>query len=255
MLLTVKGVVLREKAFGEYDKFIDVLTDSIGVVEISVKGARKNNGKNLSSTQLFSYAIFCVRKSGERYTLNSAEPISIFYGLRQEVKRFALACYFSELLRYVTPSEEPSDVLLRLTLNSFYYLSQGGRSVCLLKSIFELRLLSEIGLMPAIAACHVCIRYIDDPMYLVIDNGLLFCSECYEGRKDQVAIRLTPSLLHAVRHIVLVEMENLWSFKLSDQAEKQLGVLTERYLLCKLGREFKTLNFFKSTAMYNEENI
>ena len=54
MMTTFEGIVLKERSYGENDKFIDILTKDHGVVEISVKGAKKINGKNGSSAQLIS---------------------------------------------------------------------------------------------------------------------------------------------------------------------------------------------------------
>ena len=50
-----EGIVLKERIVGEQDKFIDILTKEHGLMEISVKGARKINGKSGSSAQLFAY--------------------------------------------------------------------------------------------------------------------------------------------------------------------------------------------------------
>ena len=38
-MLTIDGIVIRERSVGEQDKFIDVLTAKDGVIEISVKVA------------------------------------------------------------------------------------------------------------------------------------------------------------------------------------------------------------------------
>ena len=49
-MITAEGIVLKERSAGEQDKFIDILTKDRGVLELSVKGARKINGKSGSST-------------------------------------------------------------------------------------------------------------------------------------------------------------------------------------------------------------
>ena len=55
LMITIEGIVLRERSVGEADKFIDILTRDRGVLEASVKGAKKINGKSGSSSQLFAY--------------------------------------------------------------------------------------------------------------------------------------------------------------------------------------------------------
>ena len=89
-MIIQEGIVLRERLVGEHDKFLDVLTKNSGIIEITAKGAGKIGGKSRSSAQLFAYSKFCLNKKGDRYYLNSAEPIHIFYGLRDSLEKIAL---------------------------------------------------------------------------------------------------------------------------------------------------------------------
>ncbi|MDE5936686.1 MAG: DNA repair protein RecO, partial [Ruminococcus sp.] len=71
-MITIEGIVLKERAFGEQDKFIDVLTKDRGLLEFPVKGARKISGKFSAPTQLFAYSKFCYEQRKNRNYLNSA---------------------------------------------------------------------------------------------------------------------------------------------------------------------------------------
>lgn len=248
MLLTTEGVVIREKQVGETDKFIDVLTRDYGILEISVKGVRKVTSKSASSTQLFAYAVFCVQKRGERFYLNSCEPKHIFYDLRLDINKFALASYFSEILQFSVTSNEPAEDILRLFLNSLHFLTQGDKSLSLIKSIFEFRILADIGMMPDVVGCRNCRQYSSEKMYFNMNDGVLYCEKCVSDPKRDEIFLLTPSLLHAVRYIVLTEFDRLWNFKLSEEALQGLNFLSENYLAAQLGRNFKTLDFYRSCA-------
>lgn len=249
MLITTEGVVIREKQVGENDKFIDILTDKYGVIEVSVKGVKKITSKNSASTQLFAYSKFCVQKRGERYYLNSSEPIHIFYDIRLDIEKFSLASYFSEVIQFAITSEEPSEEIIRLLLNSFNFLTTGERSNELLKSIFELRILSEIGMMPNIVTCNKCLTYLSEKMVFIIKDGILLCDDCFNGVESSEAIVLTPSLLHIIRYIILTEFDKLWNFKITEEAQKKLSYITENYLINHLDRNFKTLDFYKSIVL------
>ena len=89
-MITTNGIVIREKNFGENDKFIDILTDNYGVIEIMVKGSKKINSQNSSSTQLFAYSKFCLESKKDKYYLNSCEPIKIFYDIRLDIDKLSL---------------------------------------------------------------------------------------------------------------------------------------------------------------------
>lgn len=244
MLITTKGIVIREKTVGETGKFIDVFTEDMGVIEISVRGANKINAKNSSTTQLFAYSKFCFQQRGERYFLNSSEPIHIFYGLRLDIEKVALASYFAEIISYCVPANENSEGLLKLFLNALYFLEEGKRTPRFVKFVFELRFLSDVGMMPDLLACKKCLKPTADEMYFLIRSGYIMCSDCFDGGYD--AIKLNPSMLHTVRYIVLIENKKLWNFKVSEAVEKTVSELAERYLIAQLGKRFKTLDFYYS---------
>lgn len=243
MLITTNGIVIRERSVGENDKFIDVLTGDLGVIELSVRGVKKITGKNSSAAQLFAYSKLCLDKRGERYYLNSSEPIHIFYDIRMDMEKFALASYFCEVVLTTVTSGQTANSVTRLFLNTLNFLTDEKYSDTLIKSIFELRLMSEIGLMPDIAMCNECCTYLTEKMYFKIRIGKLFCDKCYNRAGD--AVELSESLLHTIRYICLSDFEKLWSFKVSDEVEKQLSYITESYLISHLDRNFRTLGFYK----------
>lgn len=245
-MITTEGIVLKERIVGEQDKFIDILTKESGILEISVKGARKINGKSGSSTQLFAYSRFCINQKGERFFLNSVEPIHIFYGLRSSLTKISLASYFAEVLRYCVDSEAYGGNITRLFLNTLYYMENDLRSEALLKSVFEFRLLSEIGYMPDIVACRGCGAFEPDEMLFSIDDGGFYCKECASDANAEGCMRLKLPILKAMRHIVFSDHERLFNFRVSERAMTKLSAASENYLLSHLERNFRTLDFYKS---------
>ena len=123
-MLTIEGIVIKERSVGEQDKFIDVLTAKEGVIEISVKGAKKINSQSGSSAQLFAYSRFCIQLRKQRYYLNSAEPICIFYNLRTDIKKLSLAAYFADIVSYTIDRQNEYGEVLRLLLNTLHYLEK-----------------------------------------------------------------------------------------------------------------------------------
>ena len=245
-MIIVEGIVLKERSVGEQDKFIDILTKENGLVELSVKGARKINGKSGSSTQLFAYSRFCVNKRGDRLFLNSAEPIHIFYGLRDSLTKISLASYFAEILRFCIKSDSNSADILRLFLNTLHFLENGQRNELLLKSVFELRLLSELGFMPDVVACRGCGVFEPQELFFAIDGSGFYCSDCYRSDTDTGYFKVTLPVLSALRHIVLSDFDRLFNFRVTEKIQEKLSELSETMLLLHTEREFRTLDFYKS---------
>lgn len=252
-MIIQEGIVLRERLVGEHDKFLDVLTKNSGIIEVSAKGAGKIGGKSRSSAQLFAYSRFCMDRRGSRYYLNSAEPIHIFYGLRDSLTKIALASYFSEVLTFCINEECGGAEIMRLILNTLHYLENGKRNQQLLKSVFELRLMSEIGFMPDIVGCRMCGIYEPDTLYFSEKNSCFYCADCFDGAVDKDFTKIKLPVLSAVRHIVLADFNRLFNFRISDSSMMSLAAITENYLIVHLERNFQTLNYYKDVRKIYEQ--
>lgn len=247
-MTTVEGIVLKERSVGEQDKFIDILTKESGVIEVSVKGAKKINGKNGSSTQLLAYSRFCIDKRGNYMYLNSAEPIHIFYGLRNSLTKISLASYFAEVMRSCIKPEAQNADIMRLMLNCMHYLETGERDEKLLKAVFELRLMSDIGYMPDVVACRSCGLFEPEELFFCISDGGFFCADCFDNNSSADYMKVKLPVLSAVRHIVLTDLGRIFNFRVSEGTQEKLSALAESYLLTHLERSFGTLEFYKAIS-------
>lgn len=247
-LITTRGLVINERSVGENDKYIELLTEDLGVINVSVKGVKKITSKNSGSAQLFSYSKFCLNKRGERFYINSSENISVFYEIRLSVEKLSLASYFSEIVKYTLPKDLPCCEVLRLFLNSLYYLCNDKLNMSIIKSIFELRLLTEIGLMPQLIGCRECICFENEHMFFDYKNSNLICKECIEklGLTEENLEQLHPAVLKAIRHICLSDFEKIFSFSLSESYIPMISHFSEKHLINQLGKSFKTLKFYKN---------
>ena len=240
--ITLNGIVLRLRSAGDNLRFADVLTGELGVIEVSIKGGRRAASPTVTSTQLFAYSRLCLRRGRNGYSLDSAEPLNIFYALRGDLKRLALASYFAELVIYSVPPDEESGAL-RLFLNTLHFICADSMPLGVLKSVFELRHVAELGFLPDLGNCRVCGKCAGEGnKKFVFDSGSIVCGSCPgEG------VILPNAVLAAMRHIISADYnKGLFSFKLGEKSSAQLGYITERYALEKLERGFKTLEFYKN---------
>lgn len=244
---TYRGLVLAERTAGDRGKFIDILTEKNTVQELFVRGAKKNNSTGLSATQLFSYAVFSVQQRQNRLYLDSTEPIRIFYRLRESLSRLSLAMYFSELVRlsvreYHNPSETCE--VMRLTLNTLHYLENGQRDECLLKPVFELRLMTELGMMPDLLMCRSCGAFLPKRLYFSVEEGCFSCTGCDTPRTAYAPVLLRAPALQAMRHILFADFTRLYNFHLGTENLAAVGLCAERFVRYHLGLRLDTLDFY-----------
>ncbi len=239
--LTVKGLVIRETAYGEADKLFDLLTEN-GIRTVRARSVRKPGAKYAAVTQLFAYGEYCLRRNGERFFLDSAVSLNQFYGLRSDLNALALASYFSELIQK-TATEQPQAQLLRLFCYALHHLSEHDRPPAQVKAVFELRLLTELGMMPDMLCCKVCGAYLPVHPVLRIAEADFVCAECCgEYLPDDIPAK--PSVIQAARHVIFSDFDRLFQFRLKDEALPLFAEFTERFLLHQLGSSFHTLKFY-----------
>lgn len=247
MLVTVEGIVIGKRDIGESNCFLDILTEEYGVIEATVHGAKKIGSSSMSAAGLFSYSKFCFNKNNLRYTLNSAEPKCSFFGLSSDLKKFSLAVYLADIIKYTSAAEQKSGDILRFFAITLFRLEKEASDCDLIKSVFEFRIASMLGFLPDLRACRSCGKFINGDMFFSYENNSLVCEACREAENNpgEEIKPLTPQLLHTVRYVTYSAVEKVYGFSLKGETRKDFFEFAENYLLRQLGRSFNTLDYYK----------
>ena len=242
MRTNTDGLILKEQNIGEKDKLVTVLTRHNGLVRAFVRGAKSVKNRKNSSTGMFCFSKLSLYKTKDTYIIDEAEPIELFFELRNDLEKLSLAQYFSELVISLVQEDEPAEEYLRLILNSLHFLAKGKIPNEQVKAITELRIMCIAGFMPNLIACDRCGEYETETMYFDVEDGLLYCENCVPS---DMIFQLDIGLIKALRHIAFSDFEKIYAFKMEEYALPDLSYITEKYLLSKLQRNFKTLEFYK----------
>ena len=157
MQIKTRGIILKQRNIGENDRILTALTAELGIIEIAARGVKSVRSPLSSPSQILAYSEFCLFKGKQSYyIIDSAETVNTFYSLRLDVAKLALAVYFCDLAAYLSPGVESAPECLRLLLNTLHFLQEERQDAVLLKSIFELRILSVTGFMPDLVGCAQC---------------------------------------------------------------------------------------------------
>lgn len=253
------GLVLSEKDLGENDKILTVLTERYGKVPVIAKGAKSVRNRHMPSTQLFSYAIFGLRKRGNFYYITDSDLIENYYDIRNDITKLALATFICDVVNDVTQEGNNDDEILRLTLNMLYAISKDIKPLEVVRATFELRLAGELGFSPNFDSCHVCKEKTTDTYYFDIIDGVITCQKCKstvnfgiiedpfleKGLNKPVSI-ITSAIVDAINYIMSAKQERVLSYTLVDSEWTSLFDVAEKYLLNHLERGFFSLDFYKS---------
>ncbi len=244
MHVTTQGVVLRSVNYKESDQILTVLTQELGKLTVSARASRKKGGGVSAAAQMLVWSEMTLYEYNQRWGLKEAVTNWEFRGVREDLDKFALASYFSEVTDQLTPEQFPVPEWLALLLNALYALEKLDRPLELIKAVFEMRAMCLSGYEPLIDGCAVCGGVPDQPQFH-LREGVLHCKACAKELASGSSLPLCPASIAALNHIVHGSSKRLYSFRLGQTAQKRLSDVCEAFLLTQLERGFSTLDFYK----------
>ena len=240
---TTEGLVIKEMNVGESDRLVTLFTRDSGIIRAFAAGAKNIKSKKGAATALLTYSSFTILKKKDSYRIYEASPIEIFFSYGSNIEVLTLSQYFCELAYCFGEENSPNPELLRLILNSLYFITKKNKSLFLIKAITELRAASICGYSPNLVACEECGCFEADVMFFNLEDGSIICSEC---SPQNSGIPIDKTLLSAMRHIVYSDFNKLYSFEIPENSAKRLSSITEKYLTSQADYKFSTLEFFNT---------
>ncbi len=245
-MITTSGLILKELDYRENDTLITILTKDLGVIFARARGSKRSRSHIAAPTRLFAYSNLTLYRSKDKFTLDSADSIDLFFGLHSDIVKLSLAAYICELCSIFAPELEPAEEHLRLALNTLHLLEKDLRPPLLLKAIFELRLTAISGFLPDLSVCSVCLEKLDGGMYFSPGEGTIICPECAVNAKRRDDIPIGAATVSAMRHVVGSPADKIYNFTLSGDSQRQFFDVCERNLLYYAERPPASLSFLKS---------
>lgn len=252
MLSHTQGLVLRETNYREADKILTVLTRDMGKRTVKARGCRRRGSQLAASAQLLVFSDMTLFDYRDRLTLNEAESLEQFRGIREDIELLSLSSYFAEVTEAVAEEGRDQPELLSLILNSMYALDKLKKPQPLVKAAFELRLACLAGYEPLLEVCSDCGSPNAGAKGLCLEDGVLRCRPC----RNEPGAEFPPvpaGALDAMRHVACGDPKRLFSFGLEGEALAALAAAAEAFLLAQLDRSFRTLDFYKELTRAGRE--
>ncbi len=241
--LTEKGIIIRETASGESDKFITVLLKEHGKMNIYCKGARNIKSKFLASTSCFSYCEFVIFMGSKTPSLLQVDLIESFYNLRLDYDTLSYAQYFAEMANKLILSNVNCDDFIRLLYVALTNLTKTNINIDLVKIIFELKFLELMGIYPAHNFCGNCNNSVDSASGKVFFdiNGLL-CYNCRQNHFEKT-IFIDASVVYVLNFINEADIKKVFNFSVSEQTIALLKKCNKLFIDANISENFKSMTF------------
>lgn len=247
MIIKTKALVIKEYIVGESDKYITLFTKDYGKIQALAPKAKKTDKGFASATQLFVYGDFILASFKDTYRLVNVDIIEMFHSIRENLETLSYASYAMEFLQYVTEPMLAQPELLKLTLQTLKALTYEGISYKLIRRIYELRALGELGFSLQLGVCTGCGEILeekeDQTYYVSAESGGLVCKSCTPYYKDLVNI--SYSTRFTIYYILSSPMNKLYHFTVTNDIQKELNQVCSYYVPFYVDKTFKTLEFIE----------
>jgi len=145
--LSSLGLVLAKVDYGEADRIFFILTQDYGKLPFIAKGVRRTKSRKRGSLELFNLVRFEALRGKNLDLIIEAEVVRSFDKIRKNLKKMALAYYFSEVLLKILAEGEENRKVFDLALSYFEDLEK-RRDLSVLRQEFLFELLSTLGFWP-----------------------------------------------------------------------------------------------------------
>ena len=241
--IRVRGLILREVPVGEADRILTILSAEHGRFSASARGARRQNSRLVSATEILSLCDFSLFPGNGRYTVDSAERAEAFSIVKADLVRLTCAAHIAELVLDCVREGDPAPAVYRLVLRTLHVLSRPDHDPLLTVRAFELRLMTLIGYAPNLDVCMVCGETPEEgrPLRFSFSRCGIVCGKdsCARSAGDSMAVR--KGTLSCLRHIAGSNEEALFSFHVDEDVQREISLLSERFVQDRMEKEYTKL--------------
>lgn len=137
--VNVTGMVLKASPVGEYDRRLVILTRERGRITAFCRGCRRPSSSLMAASRPFAFGHMDLYEGRDAYNLQSAEILSYFEELSEDMEGACYGSYFLEFADYYTRENVDETEMLKLLYQSLRALSRPSLEHELVRRVFELK--------------------------------------------------------------------------------------------------------------------
>ncbi|MFH0771636.1 MAG: DNA repair protein RecO [Candidatus Omnitrophota bacterium] len=242
---TTEAFVLGRRDFRETSILAVFYSRDFGKIKGIIKGIRSEKSRYGSLVELFGLnkIVFYEKSKSEFSNVTQCDLIEGFFGIQKNLSAIAHASYLCELLDAMTEPSESNVEIYELLYNSFKALS-AGEDANKVTRVFELRLLSHLGMAPSLKECVCCAADISAAgAKFSFNQGGMLCENCLS--RDPYARTVKKGTIETLNHIKKSKLESLLRLKISKSIEDELGAFVGKLLESHLDKPLKSKKFLE----------
>jgi len=247
-----QAIVLGHLEFGEADRILKLFTLERGKISAIAKGVRKINSRKAGHLEPFIHVNLFLARGRNLDIITQAEALNTLSGLREDLRRMALASYVVEALDRFTYEEGPNPGLFRLLLQTLNRLETQPNVETVIR-YYEMRLLDLLGFRPQLFECIDCGKPIleEDQFFSPLGGGVA-CPRCGQARSE--AWPVNKDVLRYLRHFQRSDWKAVAAVVIPEKINAGMSALVEAYFTYLLESRLNTPDFLRKIQGANGES-
>ena len=240
-----EGILLRKADLRETSLILTFYTRDFGKIKGIVRGVRgPRSSCGGASMEIFALddLVFYERRKSDIFTISQCDLSEFFGPIRASLEKLSYASYLTELTDSVTALGDKNSEVFDLLLGSLRLLA-GEASTKRVARIFEIKLLSQLGIMPTFESCVNCGGLVDASSRFSLRHGGLICKKCFPA--DLEARSILQGTVKFIEHIRSLPFDRVANVKVSSDVGHELERILRKFLDYHIERRLKTVEFLK----------
>src|SRR4030066_1462541 len=223
-LIKTSGIILNSRPMGEYDRLVGIFTEDLGRIDGIAKGARRFKNRFGGSLEPFTHCRLGLfrKRHGSLYRIESADIINSFSQVRGDLNLILHSSSMVDILRKLTPLEDPSKPIFTLLLKSLDRIS-AGEHIDNVLFFYQIQILHLSGLGLRFDGCVKCNRGVTNlrRTISVAEGGFIFlaCSILPGGG----GILASGGTIAVMRRWQTKVSSHITRFRLGEGMKKEMG--------------------------------
>lgn len=236
MDLETEGIIFRQTKMVQGRRMILLFTKKYGKISVGSNIGDKGRSRTALALKPFTFGNYQIYEGRNYYELDRADAVTTFYGIGEDLDRYAAAAYALELTEKVVPEGLPQPKVFDLLISYLKELEQRKRKFDTLMLAYEVKLLDILGVFPQLDTCASCGRELSfsdsktSTVVFSIKDGGVICTECAPNAGEALIFPISTDIINVVKYYARNPMQKLAGVALSDDVAERLKSLLKAYI-------------------------
>ena len=178
MTIETEGIIFRQTKMVQGRRMILLFTKKYGKISVGSNVGDKGRSRTALALRPFTFGNYQIYEGRNYYELDRADAVTSYYGIGEDLDRYAAAAYALELTEKVVPEGLPQPQVFDLLVSFLQELEQRKRKHETLLLAYEVKLLAVLGVFPELDTCVSCGKTSSAPAAFSIKDGGVLCGDC-----------------------------------------------------------------------------